>query len=450
MRIVIVGAGVIGFNLAKDLSSEHEIFLIEEDAATAEKAAEKLDVKVLVGNGADPSVLTQSPVHYADLVIAVTASDEVNVVVCALAAAYGAKYRVARVRNASLARALERFRGGQFYIDDVINPEELAASAIVASISTPGAREVADFAEGRILFRVFDVEEASPLAGMRLSALNQEDFPWPFLVIAVMRQGKVFFPKGDAELHQGDRIYVLLPKNSVGEFIAFIYPNIRKYKKIVVYGATKIGTSVVATLRNSIEDVVLIEENPALAEEAAGQYQKVRVINGSASEVDILKESGIEAADAYIAVSSEDHVNIVSAVLAKKMGAETTIISTAAPDYMAVMDTLDIDTVINARFLAVDQILKYVRGRGISAISSFAECEAEALELVPEEGSPITRAPLKDLSFPSNSLVGAVCRGDEVLLANGNLQIRPGERVIVFCQQAEGRRLQKLFMKKSY
>lgn len=448
MLIVIVGAGVIGSNLAQELSQEHEVYLLEADKERADKVGEKLDVKVIVGNGADPSKLTKAPIHQADMVIAVTASDETNVVVCSLASAYGAKFKVARVRNASLARALTKYKGKTFDIDVVISPENLAAEAIVKSLKTPGAREVADFADGQILFRVFDIEEDSPLCGTSLVSLKEEDFPWPFLIVAAMRQGEVVFAKGDTTLQKGDRIYVLLPQASAAEFLTFVHPEVRECKKVVISGASKIGERVAAILSEKMSNVVLIEHTYSKAEDVAAELKDVRVIHGSASESDILRECGVEAADVFIAVSRVDEENLVSAMLAKKMGAKTTIITTDAPDYMSIVDAMDIDAVFNARFLAVDQILKYVRGQTFHAISTFAEGDAEALELIPEEGSPITMLTLKEVKFPVDSIVGAVFRKNEVILASGDLQIQAGEKVIVFCRDSVVKKLQKLFVKK--
>lgn len=448
MRIVIVGAGVIGLNLARELSQEHEVYIVEEDKDVARKANEKLDVKVIAGSGSDPSSLTKAPIHDADMVVAVTTSDETNVVVCSLASAYGAKFKVARVRNTSLARAIKKYHGVNFDIDEIISPENLAAEAIVKSLKTPGAREVADFANGQILFRVFEIEEDSPLCGVSLGALKEADFPWPFLIVAAMRSGEVFFVKGDTVLEKDDRIYVLLPHGSAGEFLTFVHPEVKAYKKVVIYGASKIGEHLAAVLATTIEDVVLIEPEYKIAEAIAAELETVRVLHGAASEADVLKESGIEAADVFIAVSTSDQENLVSAMLAKKMGAGTTIITTTAPDYMRIVDAMDIDAVFNARFLAVDQVLKCVRGHSFHAVSSFAECDAEALELVPEEGAPITKAPLKNIHFPKDSLVGAIFRDNEVVLAGGDISIRPGEKVIVFCRESAVKKLQKLFVKK--
>ncbi|MFA5088975.1 MAG: Trk system potassium transporter TrkA [Candidatus Omnitrophota bacterium] len=451
MRIIIVGAGTIGENLAKTLTEEaHEVYLIESNEQRAEKVGEKLDVKVIVGHGADPDALKRAVIFQADLVIAVTDSDETNMVVSSLAAAYGAKRRIARVRSLSLNKALEEFGYQKFNIDEIINPEDVAAQAIVKAIEAPGACEVADFANGKILLRAFDIPKTSPLCGLKIQEIRNEDFPWPMLVVAIVREGVVFIPKGDADIQALDMLYVLLPAPSLGEFLTFVDPNIRKPKKVIIYGAHNIGEKVAFVLSQDIRDIVLVEEDEKTAEKVAGRIGSVRIIHGSACEADILKECGIETADVFIATSENDHSNLVSAVLAKKMGAKATIITTQHPDYMAIIDALDIDVIINPRFLAADQIRRLVRGKGISAVTKLMEGNAEAMELIPEEGSAVTKVPLKEIHFPKNSIVGAIYRGEEVILADGNTQIQAGEKVIVFCQEDAVKKLHDLFTRKKF
>ncbi len=449
MKIIIVGAGVIGSNLAKSLSEEiHEVYLIESNEAIAQRLDEKIDAKVIVGNGSDPDALKRAQVQQADLVVAVTTSDETNLVVCSLAAAYGAKKRIARVRDHSLTKALEELGLNHFNIDETINPELIAANAIIKSIEAPGAREVADFAGEKILLRAFDVLGGSSLSNLRIEELRDEHFPWPFLIIAILREGAVIIPQGETTVRQNDRIYVLLPSASLGEFLSFLDPHIRPPEKIIIYGATETGERVAQVLSDHVRDVVLIEEDEEKAQQIAGRLKKAKVINGPGYEADILKECGIEAADAFVATSDGDHSNLISAVLAKKMGAKTTVITTHHPDYLTIVGTLDINTIINPRILAAYQILRLVRGRGISSVTKLVECNAEALELIPEEGALVTRGPIKDINFPKGSLVGAVSRDGEVHLANGDTRIQPGERVIVFCQEQAAQKLQKLFTRR--
>ena len=448
MKIIIVGAGVIGSNLAQYLTEEnHEVFLIEQNEDTARKVHEKIDVKVVTGSGSDPEVLKQVPIDSADLVVAVTTSDEVNLIVCALAASLGAKRRIARVRNSSLSKELLRAGLSHFHVDEIINPEEVASHSIVKTIGTPGAREVADFADGRILLRSFEIPESSPLCNIKIEDVNPNDFPWPFLIIFIIRAGNVIIPKGSNTLKIGDRIYVLLPAGSLGEFLTFVNPTIRKPKKVVIYGASDIGIRVAQGLTPAIRELVLLDENTVLAENAAGILEGTRIINGSAADTDILNEAGIEAADAFIAVSPNDHSNLISAVLAKKMGAKITIIISQQADYMSIIDALNIDAIVNPRLLAVQQILSLVRGKGIHSMIKLLDCNAEVLEFVPEEGSPVTAAPLKKISFPKDSIVGAVAVGSDAFLANGETHIKAGERVIVFCQDNAVQKLQKLFVK---
>lgn len=451
MRVIIVGAGRIGRSLAKSLAQENnEVYLIEKNEQVVRDRCEKLDVKVIIGNATDPDVLKKAQVQEAELVLAVSTSDETNLVVCSLAGLFGAKRCIARVRNMSLSESLAQFGYDQFKIDEIINPELVAAKAIVKIVETPGASEVADFADGKILLRAFDISSSSPLCGSKIEEFRDEDFPWPFLIVSVIRNDSVIIPKGNTTIEEGDHMYVLLPASSLGEFLIFINPEVKLPKKIVIYGATITGMHVAMTLAGKIDDLLLIEEDSEIAKDVAGRLEDVRIINGSASEQDILMECGVEAADIFIATTNNDQSNLISSLLAKKMGTKTTIITTQQQDYRTIVDALDIDAVISPHHLAVEQILRLVRGKGISAVSKFLEGETEALEFVPEEGSPITKGPLKSIKFPKNSIIGAIYSGEEVVLADGNVQIKPGERVIVFCHEAAVKKLQALFIRKRY
>jgi len=260
----------------------------------------------------------------------------------------------------------------------------------------------------------------------------------------------VLVPKGDVALQVNDRIYVLLPAPSLGEFLTFVNPEAKLARKIVIYGASITGTHVAKDLAGKVSDILLIEENEELAREVAGDLGGVRIINGSPSEKDILTECGIEATDVFIAASRNDHENLVSSMLAKKMGAKTTIITTQQQDYMPIVNALDIDAVINPHYLAVEQIVRLVRGKGISAVTKLLEGRTEAVEFIPEEGAPVTKGPLKSIKFPKNSIIGAVYSGEEVILASGDVQIKAGERVIAFCHETAVKKLQSLFTHKKY
>ncbi len=448
-KLIVCGAGVIGTNLAKYLAEEgHEVTLIEQKPGVAARATEKLDVQVTVGSAFEPQVLKDAGIARADMVIAVTNSDVANLVICSLSAAFGAKKMIARVRDMALSEMVEHYGRDHFHVDEIINPDEVAAQTIVKIMEAPGSREVADFAGGRILLRSFDVPRESPLVGERLGDLRESDFPWPFVMVAINRDGKINIPRGNDVLEAHDRIYVLLPKPSLAEFLTFVYPSVRLPKKVIIYGATNTGTSLAKSLADKVPDVVLLEENRTRAEKVAGELRDVRVINGLASEADILRECGVEAADAYIAVSASDHHNLISAVLAKQMGAKTTVITTHQPDYTPIVTGLGIDAFINPRLLATDQIMRLVRGERISHVATLPECKAEVLELIAEPDSPITKKPLKDIKFPKNSIVGAIHRGDEVVLASGDSHVHAGEPVVVFGHEDVVPQLEKLFTRR--
>jgi trk system potassium uptake protein TrkA len=446
MRIVIVGAGRIGFKLANMLSMEkHEVYVLEEKADVALKADEKLDAKVICGSGSDPKTLKQVQIDKADLVIAVTYSDETNLVVCSLADFYGAKRQIARIRNAELSRELGVSGYKHFNIDEVINPEELAGRAVISAVQAPGSKDIGDFANGRILLRSFDIPDNSPLVGSQVGDLREEDFPWPFLIIALVRQNEVIIPKGDTLLQRGDLIYVMLPSESLPEFLNFVDPNLRRPLRVLIYGATDTAEIIIKELSAHIKDIILVEEDAQKAEDAAADLPEARVINGSPSEKEILQECGIEAVDVFISTTTDDHANLINAVLAKRMGAKRTIILTQQLDFVSIADSLDIDVIISPHLLAIDQILSYVRGRGVESVTKLMGCDAEALEFICENDAPITKAPLRDQVFPHNSIVGAVVSGDSVVLAKGDTKLQPGDKAIVFCQKNCAPKLQKLF-----
>lgn len=450
MRLVICGAGIIGLNLAHYLSEQgHEVNVIEQKQVVADRISDKLDVRVHVGTASDPAVLEEAGVADADMVIAVTNSDLSNLSICSLAAAYGAKKSIARVRDRALNDVLKKFGQDHFYVDDIINPDEVAAQAIIKVLKTPGSRQVADFADGKILLLAFDIREGSPLSATKLEDLREKDFRWPYLIVAISRNGDMIIPFGEDTIRPQDRIYVLLPRKSTAKFVKFIDPDVKLPKKVVIYGATATGISLAQGLSRSIPEVVLLEESRVKAEKVAGLLDNVRVTTGAASEADILRECGVEVADAFIAVSSNDHSNLISAVLASKMGADTTIITTHSPDFAAITDAMNIDVVINPRLLATDQILKLVRGSQVTTVATIPECGAEVVELVPEAGSRITRKPLREVKFPRSAIVGAIYRGNEVVLADGSTQIKEGEPVVVFCREDVLHKLEKLFVKRS-
>lgn len=377
--------------------------------------------------------------------MAVTTSDETNLVVCSLAAMFGARRRIARVRSTSLSMTLSEFGYHQFKISEIINPEMVAAEEIIKTIETPGTREVSDFADGKILLRAFDIPETSPLCGQKIEDFSDEDFPWPFLIVSIVRNETVVIPKGDTLIQAKDRIYTLLPTNSLAEFLMFVNPEVTLPKKIIIYGATITGKNVAKGLADKVRDIIFLEEDIEEAKVFAGEVGSVRVINGSASEGDILTECGIEVADVFIAASDNDHSNLISAVLAKKMGAKSTIIITQQADYMPLIGALDIDTIINPHHIAVEQILHLVRGKGLHAVTKLLECDAEALEFMPEKDSPVTKDIIRNIKFPKNAIIGAVCNNKQALLANGDTQIKEGDKVIVFCQGTVVKKLQELF-----
>ena len=444
MNIIIVGAGRIGRNLSKLLSAEdHQVYLIENNKEDIQRFADKLDVKMLYGSGSDPDVLKKANIERTDLVLAVTTSDETNLIICSLATMFGAKRCIARVRKTVLRDTLKEAGYEKFGISELINPELVAADTVAKIVQTPGASETAEFAEGKILLRGFDIKGSSPLNGIKVSDLGEDDFPWPFLIVSVVRKNNVVIVDGDTKLEERDHIYVLLPAFSLPEFLTFIDPEIKMPKKVVIYGATFTGRHVAMNLVDKVKNIVIIEEDKERAEKIALRLDEVTVLHGSGTDVDLLAESGIDVADVFVAASKDDHGNFISSVLAKNMGAKQTIIVTQQPDYMIVADSLNVDAIISPHVLAADHILKLVRGRNIRTIAQMMESETEAMELVVGEGAGIVKDCVKNLKFPKGAILGAVCKGRDVQLANGKTRVCPGDEIIIFCKQDSIKKVQQ-------
>lgn len=448
MKIIIIGAGRIGSNLARVLSEEgNDVYLIERNEKIAQKNLEKIDAQVIIGNGADPDVLKKARVEEAELVLAVTTSDETNLVVCSLAGMLGARRRIARVRNIALSNMLSQYGPRQFYIDEIINPELVAAQAVAKIVTAPGSSEVGDFANGRILLRGFEIPASSPVCGLKVSEVRDEDFPWPFLIVSIVRKDVLIIPKGETMIKADDRIYALLPASSLGEFLTFINPDVKLPRRVIIYGATITGKHAALALGKRVPEIVILEENVDLAREIAGELETARVINGSPSESDILTECGVEAADAFVATSDNDDANLISSVLAKKMGAKTAVVISRQQDFVPVVDALNINAIINPQYLAVDHILRLVRGRRVGSVVKFFESDTEALEIIPEEGSAVTQTTIEHLKFPRDSIVGAIYDDKEVVLAKGDTRIEAGKHVIVFCRKDVVKKVQALFVR---
>jgi len=449
MRILIVGAGAIGSNLAGELAKSKEkndVIVVESNHAIVKDLSSKIDALVIEGNGASPLILEKAGIRDVEMVIAVSNSDELNMIVCLLAANYGVKTRVARIRDPDYVLPGSVLSQKQLNIDKIIDPEAIAVEVMEALVFTAGATEIAHFANKRVLLMVFLVPEGAPIAGRTLRQIR-EIVPDEFLIAAIQRGEEVIIPHGDEEVHENDRIHVIIPRDLLDLFLGQLYRRVEKVRKVVICGATRLGINLARSVQKRIGDVTLFDPDHERCLKAAGELEGVTVLHGSPLDTDMLEEVRLKHAQVFCGLQEDDAANVMSGLLAKEHGAGKTIVYLSEPDFVPIVERIGLDAVINPRLLAVDAILKYVRGGPVMSVAHFDDLKAEVQEIVPVTGSAVVNRPLRELArlLPKDALIGAVVHDDEVIIPRGETMIEPGERVIVFASEAALPEVRRLF-----
>jgi len=429
MDVVIVGAGEVGYHLAEILSrEEHRVRVIEADPLQASRVREALDVQLLVGDATRADILTGAGVPRADLVVAVTDDDHVNMLVCTLARHMGAKRVILRVRDPGQLAGYHYFYKQTLGFDLVLSVDELAAEEILGTVRQQRALEVESFADGRVQLRRLRLRDPGPLTAAPLSEVH---LPSGVLVAAVVRREQLFVPGGDDRLEVDDQVYLIGRAEDHDRFEELAgAPRVGR-RSVVIMGGGGIG----ARIARRLDDVPgvsvrLIERSAARAREIApGFSRSVMVLVGDATDLDLLMEERIGEVNVFVATTGDDERNIVACQLARSLGVERTVALVNRASYRQVYDVLGVDRAISPRILCANQILRFVRSRSLASIAVIAEGRGEVLELEAHfrEGRKV-----KNLGLPRGTVVGAVVRGDEVVVPDGDSTVRRGDHVILF------------------
>lgn len=446
MKILIVGAGAVGLNLAKQLSNEaHDISIVEQDAALVRRISEKVDALIVTGNATSKSTLEAAGIQSVDMVLAVTESDEINIIVCLIAYMYGVKTKIARVRNEEFAAIKSSCKEDLFHADYMVSPEKITVDSIIKIIETPGATYVADFPVGDILLRGFHVPDNAPIVGKEIRELKEIESTDSFLIVAIQRKDEMIIPIGNTRIQPDDNIFVVVARAGLPFFLPMVNRRADEAEKIIIYGATRTGLKLAKGLENSSISATIIEPDEEKANAAAAELSKAVVLHGEATNVELLREASVGDVDFFIALSEDEQSNVLSALIAKKNGARKTIVLTSDPEFVPVLSSIDIDAVINPRLITASAILQHIRRGRILSIAKLHRSEAEAIELVAEDGSKIVGKKLSKVHFPEGSILGAIVRNGTMLIPSGNSVINPGESVIVFTLPKALEDVQSLF-----
>jgi trk system potassium uptake protein TrkA len=451
MRILVIGAGVVGANLAEQLAREgQDVSIVEADPAVARRLSDRLDVLFITGSGTSGRVLEQAGVEDCEMVVAVTNSDEVNLVCCMMARHYGVKKKVARIRNPEYSDGTCRLSLQEVGVDLVVNPEQVIVQTILQMIETPGTTDAAEFADGRILLRGFRVPRGAPIAWKKLSELREASTLDSFLIAAISRGDRLIIPHGADEVQPDDTVFVIVAEETLPLFLPFVNRRVEPVQKVVIYGATRPGLRLAGALKDKVENIILIEPEEEPAEKAAAEFSNVIVLHGEATDPEILAEAGVADAQFFVALTRDDESNMLASLLAKEKGAKRTIAVTQNPDYIDILESIGIDIVLNPRIITVGKILRFIRRGKIVSVVKLHESDAEVIEMEAVPKSRVVGRSLKDISFPEGAIVGALLQDNMMQIPDGNTVIKGGDRVVVFARPEAIPAVEKLFTRRRW
>lgn len=436
MKIVIIGLGTIGTTILKSLSGEdHTITIIDEDKDNIERLIEKCDVQGVVGNGASIDIQREAGVKDADVIIVLTNSDELNVFACLVAKKLGAKNTIARVRNPEYRKQILEMKD-ELGISMIVNPEQDTATEIYNLINLPEIAKVERFAKGRVLLVEIVADKDCALVGETLISIGKK-LRTRVLICAVQRDNEVIIPAGNFEIREGDRIHFTSDAKSLRDFLSEIRMVSSPLKNIMIVGGSKIGYYLADELSKKKYNIKLIEGDRATAEELADSLPRVTVINGNGAQHDLLIEEGIEAMDAFVALTDIDEENMVVSMFANKMKVRKTITQIKSDDLYGMLSELGINNNVSPKDIVANRIISYIRalentiGSNILTLYRLVGNRVEALEFLAKRQEKFYDTPLRQLKIKDNCLIACIIRGSTVIIPDGNSSIQLGDNVIV-------------------
>ncbi len=447
MKVVVVGAGEVGFDVARLLEmGQHDVVVVDVNADALQHVRERLDVMTIQGNGTSATVLSEAGIREADLLIAVTTIDEVNIIACMMADRLGVGTTVARIRSEELKGEETVLSARDLGIDVVIHPEESAAAEVARLIRRAGATDMLTFADGRLHLVGIRLDADAPVIGMSMQELAARAPHVRFRIMAVVRGIRTILPRGREVLRKNDQVFVLSLPKYLPPIIRMMGKSERRLEEIMILGGTKVGAKA-ALLLSGVKGlrVKLIEPERERAERLAEALPHCLVIHGSATDIDLLVTEGLSDMDAFVAVTEDEESNLVTCLLAKHLGVKKTVALLSKAAYIPISQSIGLDAAVSVKLAVSREIMRFLRGKHVLSVATVHGMDAEILEMEADAHSPITRAPLKDLSLPRGILIGAVTSGSHLEIATGDTKIEPKDRAIVFVLPDMIDEVEKLF-----
>ncbi|HEV7416072.1 Trk system potassium transporter TrkA [Tianweitania sediminis] len=451
MKVIICGAGQVGYGIAERLAAErNDVSVIDVSADLIRNIRDTLDVKGFVGHGAHPDVLARAGAQDADMLVGVTLYDEVNMVACQVAhSLFNVPTKIARIRSQSymLPRYQDLFSRENMPIDVVISPEREVGEMVLRRIALPGATDVVRFADNRIAMVAIECLDECPVINTPLAQLSDLFPDLIATVVGVSREGRLFVPRSGDQLFAGDLAYVVIAKEHVRRTLGLFGHDEQEATRIVIAGGGNIGLYVAQTLEKaqSRTRVKIIESGRERANAIADELRRTVVLHGSALDHKLLNEADIGDTDLMVALTNDDQVNILSSVMAKRLGCRSSLTLINNPTYQDFTNALGIDAQVNPRSVTISRVLQHVRRGRIRAVHSIGRGAAEVTEAEALDTSPLVGIALRDLQLPAGLRIGAIYRDGAVLRPAGDLQIKSKDRVVMFAMASAVKKVEQMF-----
>lgn len=449
MRILIAGGGEVGYLTARRLSREgNEVTVIEQDPERCAHLEEMLDARIVRGSASSPNTLREAGIRETELLIAVTDSDEVNLLACMIGQAESASaLKVANLRTHEAAEWRKLCEAVGLKMDLIIHAESELAARMLRVLGTPGVSDIIDFAEGRVKLFGMTIEENNWAAGKTLAELDRMAPPKHSLITMIFRGPEVIIPRGSDVLLPGDQVYVITRAEDLDKVITFMGLRSKvDLERVFILGGKQLSIWVAQALEKMGVEVKLFERDGERCEKIAQMLNTTVVVHADGTDEATLIEENVKDASAYLAFTNHDEDNIIASLLARRLGAKKLVALVNRLNYLPMAHRLGIHTTVSPRLYAVDRILQYVRKGRVLSVTTFREEEAEAIELVAAE-SRYTGKKLKEVRFPKGAIVGAIARPDgQVTVPRGEESIRPGDRVIFFALERVIPELESAFL----
>ena len=431
MRIVISGVGEMGNHLAKMLSGNgHDITVIDNEPKQLAELGSLVDVITIDGDATTFAVLRKAAVRKCDLFIAVDSVENDNILAAMMAKQLGAKKSIARIDNNEYLEPNNKEMFINMGIDYLLYPEKIAAEEVINLLGHSSTTEFVDFSGGKLSLVGFRLEPNSPIVGKTISGFGEEQ-TLNYRTVAIMRDGETIIPKQNDTYMVGDMVYAISRHDSVNEIMTLSGKSSVSVNNMMILGGSRIGVQIAQALQNDV-NIKLIDYNAEKAYRLAEMLERTLIIHQDGRDTDAMLEEGLANMDAFVAVTGRSETNILTAMLAKRMGVKRVIAEVENMNYINIADSVGVDTIINKKIVTASNIFRFTMSTDVLAIKCLTGSDAEVLEFIVKPNSPATKQPISDMGLPEDVIIGGIVRGDRVFIATGSMQINAYDRVVVF------------------